>query len=789
MLRNYLTIALRTLRRNFGYTAINLIGLAVGLAACILIGLYVRHELSYDDFHENAERIYRPVVKQKSFRGPARWKGWTAGTLAPQARSEMAGIADAVRLMQDGPTSIRHEDQVFENLQSHYTESNLFSIFSFGLLRGDPETVLSRPNTAVLTESLARRVYGSTDAVGKTLTVELRDSMRTVEVTGVSADVPSNSHVSYDLLFSFETLLNARLSITSEQFLTYILLQENHPSLSTLAERVVEHHEKSQPPVTAAQFQPLEAIYLDDVYAPTQGNRGYVLIFSAIAVLILLIACANYANLAIARSTQRIREIGVRKTVGGSQRQLVRQFLGEAVLISLLALPLALGAAYTLLPFFNRVAGTSIAPLQHLPASGWLVVVAATVGIGVLAGSYPAFYLSRFDPVQVLRKRHSFGGGTWLRKTLIVFQFALSAALIFSTGILLRQLQFVQEKNLGFDQEQVVTVPLKQSSVTKQARALKQEAARLPGIEHAALSIGAPVGGGFGTIGMGLDTETGKVSLQRGFVDESFLEALDISLLAGRNFTADHVAEGASVCLLNRTAVEALGWATPEQALGKEVGFSGRERVVIGVVEDFHFRPLDKPLEPLRLEPPETGGSLRRGTLLVRLEPGNVSETIDQLRSTWREFAAPIPFAFHFLDQQIEEHYRQEQRTATLFGSFAGLAILLACLGLLGLSAYAAKRREKEIGIRKTLGATASNIVALLSKEFLMLVAIACAIAVPIAYVGMEQWLQDFAYRVEVSPWLFVGASMLALTIAVATISVQALRAAHTDPAQTLRDE
>lgn len=784
MLRNYLTIALRNLRRNLGYTAINLIGLAVGLAACILIGLYVRHELSYDDFHEKEARIYRPVVKQESFMGGARWKGWTAGTLAPEARLQMAGVANAVRINEDGPTSVRHGDEVFENLQSHYAESNLFSIFSFELLRGNPETVLSRPDAVVLTESLAQRIFGSRDAIGETLNVQIRDSVQTVEVTGISADIPSNSHFSYDLLFSFERLLNTRLSISSEQFLTYFLLPINHPPLDTLAQRVLAHHEKSRPPVTEARLQPLDEIYFGDVFAPKQGNRGYVLIFSAIAFLILLIACANYANLAIARSTQRIREIGVRKTVGASQRQLVRQFLGEAILISIVALPFALGAVYVLLPFFNRLAGTDIASLHQLPASLGLIVLGASVGTGVLAGSYPAFFLSRFHPVQVLRERLSFGTGTRLRKALIVFQFALSAALIFSTGILLQQLQYVQEKNLGFDQERVVTVPLKRSSVVKQAQALKQEVARIPGAQHASTSLGAPTVGYFGKRATVLKTETGEVTLQQALVDESFLETLDISLLAGRNFTADHVAEEASVCLLNQTAVDALGWETPEEALGKEVGFSGREKTVIGVVNDFHFHSLHEPIEPLQLEPSET---VR--TLVVRLAPGDASETLDRLRTTWREFASPFPFTYHFLDQQIDQHYRQERRTVTIIGSFAGLAILLACLGLFGLSASTAERRTKEIGIRKTLGATATNIVTLLSKEFLLLVGIACVIAVPVAYVGMNRWLQDFAYRVEISPWLFVGASLLALTIALATISVQALRAARTDPATALRDE
>jgi putative ABC transport system permease protein len=365
-----------------------------------------------------------------------------------------------------------------------------------------------------------------------------------------------------------------------------------------------------------------------------------------------------------------------------------------------------------------------------------------------------------------------------------VFQFALSAALIFGTGILYQQLAYVQEKQLGFDREQVVTIPLKRPSVAKQAGALKQEVARLAGVRSVSKSLGAPFGEGFGTVGMVLDTETGTVDLHRAQVDDTFLETLDISVVAGRPLTAEDVTENASVCLLNRTATEALGWDAPRAAIGAEVGFSGRECRVVGVVADFHFRPLYRPIEPLRLEPVQ-----QPRTLTVRLAPEDVPGTIDRLRRTWNDIAAPLPFTVDFLDQRVAESYRQEQRTATLLGSFAGLAILLACLGLLGLSAYAAARRTKEIGVRKVLGATTTNIVTLLSKGFLVLVGVACLIAAPVAYVGAQRWLQNFAYRIEISPLLFLGVSAGTVLLALATIGYQALRAAQLDPAITLRNE
>ena len=791
MLRNDFTVAGHALRRQPGYTTINVFGLAVGMAACLLIGLYVRFELSYDDFHANDDRIYR-AVEEAGFRAEdVRWNPTVTGLLAPTARTEFDGVAEAVR-MNNLTTRVQREADTVTDISGYHAESNLFTIFSFDLLRGDPATALDRPQTAVLSQSLATRLFGDDDPVGQTLRVGIRDSLRTMEVTGIVADVPSNSHLQFDLLVSFDTLLNTRLSISANQFLTYVLLDDEHPPVETLGEQILTYNREmlGKDYVKNARLQPLSEIYFGDIYAPQQGDIRYVYVFSAIAAIILLIACANYMNLATARSIQRTREVGVRKAMGAHRAQLARQFLGESLLLTLLALPLALGLLTLTLPAFNGLAGTDI-ELARLSSPRLLVLVGVALVVGLIAGSYPALFLSRFRPTQVLTGRLPVGwSGARLRKALIVGQFALSAMLIFGTVIILQQIDYMRTKKLGFDQERVVTIELSDPVFRQQAEAFKQEIVRLPGVQRAALSLGAPMAGGFGRMGRVFDWKNGKLAFQRAMVDEDFLETMDVGLVAGRNFTPQEVATGRetpmrteqSGIILNEAAVEALGWASPEAAIGRVIEpFGGN--TVIGVVKDLHYRSLRHRIEPLALEP---GGYA--ATAVVRLAPGGVTKTLDRLCATWGNFVAGS-FDHQFLDQQIDHLYRAEQRTATIVGGFAGLAVLLACLGLFGLAAYAAERRTQEVGIRKALGASAADIVALLSKEFLTLVAIACVIAVPVAYGAAQQWLQDFAYRIDISPFVFVAASAAALAIAWSTIGTQALRAARTDPADALRHE
>jgi len=793
MLRNYLTVAWRALRRRAAYTAINVLGLAVGIGACLLISLYVRHELSYDDFHADADRVVR-VVEKAGFRPEdVDWNASTTGKLAPQLRTSFADVASATRIWDQRGQALRREHAVVEDVTVYFTGPSFLDVFGGFALQQGTADALERPHTMVLTASLAARVFGSADPLGRSVQMELRDSLRAFEVVGVMADVPSNSHLQFGALASFSTLETTRLSIGANQFWTYARLTEGGASREALADRILAFNrdDLGKEYVKDVRLEALRDVYFSDVFAPHQGSRRIAYLFSAIALGILLIAAFNYMNLATARAVTRAREVGVRKTLGAHRGQLAGQFFGESLLLTLLALPLALGGVALVLPTFNALADTQIAfaPSANAEVAGLLVGVTATAGL--LAGSYPALFLSRFQPIEVLRERLPVGrSGAGMRKALIVLQFAVSAALLFGTAVVWQQLQYVQQKELGFDEEQVVTLPLKNSAMRAQAAALAAEMARQPGVVQTARAYGVPTVGGFGRIGFVFPWNEREVGMQRAFVDEVFLETFDIQLLAGRDFRPGDIAraeqlsrgDDPAICILNETAVEALGW-TPEEAVGKVIE-PFQEKRVVGVVEDFHYRSLRRQIEPLAIEP-----APRTDVVAARLAPGDVGATLDRLRATWAEVAPDTPFEYQFLNQHIDQLYRQEQRTARIFSGFAGLAILLACLGLFGLAAYTAERRTQEIGIRKALGASARQVVLLLSKEFVALVAVACVLAAPVAYWGMQRWLADFAYRVELSPLLFAGSALGALLLALAAVSTQALRAAHTDPAQALRSE
>jgi len=793
MLYSYLTVAARTLRRRATYTAINVLGLAVGIGACLLVSLYVQHELSYDDFHKGADRVVR-VVEKSGFRPEdVDWNASTTGKLAPQLRASFADVASATRIKRQDEMTLRRQGDVIEDVTVYFTGPSFLDVFGgFALQRGTPEA-LERPHTMVLPASMAARIFGDADPIGASVQMELRDSLRAFEVVGVMNDVASTSHLQFGALASFATLETTRLSIGANQFWTYARLTGDGTTRDALAARILAYNrdDLGKDYVKDVRLEPLREVYFSDVFAPHQGSRRVVYLFGAIAIGILLIAAFNYMNLATARATKRAREVGVRKTLGARRGQLAGQFFGESLLLTGLALPLALAGVGLVLPAFNTLAGTQIAFQLFRNAEVLALLGSVTAAAGLLAGSYPALFLSRFQPIEVLRERLPVGrSGAGIRKALIVLQFAVSAALLFGTAVVWQQLQYVQQKELGFDTAQVVMLPLKNNAMRAQAGAIEAEMARQPGVLQTARAYGAPTVGGFGRIGFVFPWNDQKISMQRAFVYDAFLETFDIQLLAGRGFRPEDIARAEqlshggdpSICILNETAAEALGW-TPEEAVGKVIEpFQGKR--VVGVVNDFHYRSLRHTIEPLSLEP-----APRTDVVAARLAPGDFGETLDRLRATWAKVAPDTPFEFQFLDAHIDQLYRQEQRTARIFSGFAGLALLLACLGLFGLTAYTAERRTQEIGIRKALGASARQVVLLLSKEFVALVAAACVLAAPVAYWGMQRWLEDFAYRVDLSPALFAGGAVAALLLALAAASTQALRAARTDPAKALRSE
>ncbi len=784
MLKNYFKIAYRNLKRRKGYALINIFGLAAGMAACLLIGLYVRYELSYDVFHEKAERIYRvDTVSQQTSKGFIFGDAWIEIETGPALKAGVPAIQKTVRIKTDGPQRLQQAGRTFIDLKGLYTSSHFFDVFSFTLVEGNQES-LERPYTTVLTRSLAKKIFGNGEVVGQTVSAELYGRPTTLEVTGIVENVPSNSHFTFDFLVSLETLRGVvgGPNFYAKEVWTYVLLREgvDPASLETEMQKVVSNMPAG--PNFSLALHPLTKLHLY-YWAPRQGDPRYLYLFGAVAVVILLIACANYTNLATARSMQRAREVGVRKVVGAHRTQLAGQFLGESVFLSVLALPLAVLLLYLVLPIFNAVVGASIAIHLQGNLDTLFLLIGLAVAVGLAAGSYPALFLSRFRPVEVLRERLPSGWtGARLRKGLTIFQFTLSAALLFSMTVILQQLDYIQQKNLGFNEERVIALPLRSRALSEQAGALKQELLRLPHIQQATLASGLPGFRGFGGWSAIFPWKHQKMTLHRAIVDPAFIETLGMHLLAGRGFSAARPADS-SAFVLNEAAAQALGGTSPEAAVGQSISFFGDTWRIIGVVENFYYQSLHHEIAPLALQ---LGSS--HGTVALRIEAGHIAGTLERVQQTWEQFTE-MPFAYQFLDERIDQLYQQERRTAKILGGFAGLALLLACLGLFALATYAVERRTKEIGIRKTFGASVPSIVALLSKDFLKLVLVAFVIAAPLAYFAMQRWLQDFAYHVSLGPGLFLLVGAGVLLVALLTVSYQAVKAALADPVDSLRYE
>ena len=828
MLRNYLTTAWRTLRRRPGFTVLNITGLALGLACCLSIGLYVHHELSYDQHHAAAERIHR-VVQNTDGEGTA----WVGGAMAPLLDEDFPQIEEIVRFHRaNTPVRRPDEQQIIEERHFIYADSSAFDVFDFPLVQGDPATALARPSTVVLTEEAATRHFGDQDPMGQTLLAGDRE----LTVTGVMADLPATTHMAVDMMTSLATFkLNvwgsADPSFTSFWFpltYTYVLLEEG-ASAATLAEQLPDFIQRHRDPTAAAAYvpdlQPLTDIHLRADQSgdwTTGGTFTTVVLFGGIAVFILLLACVNFMNLATARAAERANEVGVRKAMGAGRGQLMGQFFGEAVLLSGGSALLAVGITAAALPAFRDLAARELA----WPALGdpfWALVAAAVGLTGLVAGSYPALYLSRFQAAEVLKQqgRTRVGGAAWLRRGLVVFQFAVSVALIAGTAIAYQQLDYLQTADLGFDKEALVTVDINGGG---QFDAMTQQFERTPGVQAVTVTSGTPGIGGIGNPRIELapftppeQLEQAGTRMQHQTVGFNYFEMLGIEVAAGRTFSEDRPADlgqaidtpnefrdtsyGERAFVINRAMAEAQGW-TPDEALGKEMRAFSYENgntymdhrgTVIGVVENYHARPLYEEIEPMIFEasvfPSNDAAYVNASEYLVKLAPGSAAAAIDRLRQAWSEVRPNAPFEASFVDAALDAEYRADRRLGQLIGLFSGLAIVIACLGLFGLAAYTAQQRTQEIGIRKALGASLGGLVVNLSKEFVALVGVAIVVAAPLAYFGMQQWLQTFAYRIDVGIGTLAAAGAVALVIALLTVSTQTLRAARIDPAEALRSE
>ncbi len=805
MFRNYLLIALRTLRKQAGYTMINVSGLAVGLACCLIIFLFVQHELSYDRHHEKAERIYRVGFDARL--GDASFHAAVSPALMAETLLEdFPEVEQTTRLFAfTGTVRGRYDDRSFVEERFFFADSTVFDVFTLPLIYGSPQDALAEPYTLVLSETTARKYFGDRNPVGETIAINEDD----YRVTGVMEDIPEASHFHADIFGSM--LSNARnLANTawgSNNFYTYLVLPEGHDARAfeaKLGQLVEEYVGPMAQELLGLSFEDfMEAsgfhyflqalpdihLYHDlDYEIEPGGNSAYVYALGAIALLILLIACINFMNLATARSAGRAREVGIRKTLGSERGQLIRQFLFEAVLMSTLALALAMAIVQVTLPLFNTLTGTTL-DNAFLNNAGLLAgLVALAIIVGVVSGSYPAFFLSSFRPAVVLKgKMQQKGGGALLRNGLVVFQFAISIALMVCTGVVFNQIRYVQDKNLGFDKEQVLVLE-RARALGDQRDAFRQEVLALPNVELMSFTNDVP-GDLMGDNGYQKeDAPSNEIeSLRVMFADHDLAETLGMRLIAGRTFSRD-MASDSNAVLLNQAAVNRLGWtADPLGKVLTQPSFDSSEMdryTVIGVVEDFHFESLHQNIDPVAIHLADF-----YGYAAIRIAPGAIPSTLASIEQVWRGLVPSEPFQYTFLDQNFDALYAADRQTGRLFTTFAVLAILIACLGLFGLASFLIQQRTKEVGVRKVLGASVPGIVGLLSKDFARLVLIANLVAWPAAYFAMKAWLANFAYHIDLGVGLFVLAAAVALAIALLTVSYQSIRAATADPVKSLRYE
>lgn len=806
MLFSYVRTAVRNLARSAGYALLNVVGLAVGLACCILILTYVARERSFDEFHEKADRIDRAYTKTSFGESPS-FSPSTAAPFGDYLLSTHSEVEAVSRVLPDvGESLVTYGDRSNYEDGIGAADPSFFEIFDFELMAGDPQTALATPYTVVLTPEFAVRYFGDRDPVGEVMQMEFWGWSTDFTVTGVVESPPANSHLQFEALMSYATYLQYQIDTNGNDIsgswnmtnpATYVLRRPGtdwREFDARVTEGVARHvvgsidgFESTDDLWFEYHLQPLTDIHLGELGLPIEADADVrtLNVFTFIALLVLAIACINYMNLATARAGRRAREIGVRKSFGARRMQLAGQFLTEAVLLSLLAAVVAAVIIEAALPFFADLTAGALSDVSWSDGRLMAGLAGVALAAGILAGSYPALILSGFSPISSLRgSRTTQTGGSVLRKVLVVAQFAGGIALVVATLVVMRQMDYIRDRNLGYDSEQVVTVPMRSNAVEEQAELVKERLAAVPGVRSAALASQLPekITGGNGIMLVGAPEGSGMIRRVLA-ADEDFAEVLDLNLIAGRWFIQGRPTDEKAF-VLNESAVRALELDEP---LGAEINRNGNVGPVIGVVEDFHIESLHKQIAPLFIYAPRA--SYHHRYLVLKLEAGDLQQTISRLGESWASLLPGVPFSYDFLDDRLDRLYEAEIRQGRLFGIFAALGIFVACLGLFGLAAYTAQQRTKEIGIRKVLGATVSSIMMLLSREFLVLVGFAFVVAAPVAWILMDRWLDDFAYHVDPDTGSLLLAAAVSLGIALLTVSGQAFRAAMSDPVDSLRAE
>ncbi len=809
MFKNYFKIAWRNLVKHKAYSLINVSGLAIGLSCFIFIAMYVVDELSYDRFYPNAENIYR-VNSDVLFGGTELHITQSSDMIGQTLKKDFPQVTQYTRIFNNyGSKLIKKGNSFIQEDKVAHFDSTFFEVFKQKAIAGDLQKALDEPNTVVITRSAAEKYFGSTNVVGKTL--ETNDDKDPVyKITGVIADMPENSHFNFDFLFSMKNVNYQFGQHLSFNFHTYLLFK---PGTDAKAfQKNIDQYVKTYIAPQAKQYMninsmdefrkagnklditlmPLEKIHLYSTYnfeiSPV-GNIQYVYIFSAVALLILLIACINFMNLTTAKSTTRAREVGIRKVLGTEKKSLIAQFLFEAIMIAYIALIVSIILVALLMPYFNSLAGKSLTFGDLLSPWPIICLLAIPLVTGLLAGSYPAFYLSSFRPIQVLKGKLSSNAKGGIRSALVVTQFAISIILIIGTIVIYRQLNYIRNKSLGFEKEQVLVID-NAFELKKNIDAFKNNLLIQPGVKSATVSSFLPVTNSsrsdqsYSTAPV-MTAESG-FDMQSWQIDYDYFSTLGMEIAEGRNFSKDFGTDTAAV-ILNEAAIKVLGYSEP---LGRKIYSPANDYgpaesyTVVGVVKDFHFESLRKDIAPVSF-------FLRKssGMVSAKLSARDVGNVIASAEKSWKQMAPSMPFSYRFLDDSFNDMYKSESRVGNIGFTFSLVAIFIACLGLFGLATFIAEQRTKEIGIRKVLGASVSTIINMLSIDFVKLVAIAFVLAAPLAWLGMHRWLQDFAYRADLSWWIFVVAAGISLFIAVATISIQAFRAAVKNPVKSLRTE
>lgn len=806
MLGNYLLVAARNLRKNAFFSAINIAGLAAGLAVCLLITVFVADELSYDRYNEKANRIYR-LNSDSRVNGSVFHSADVAPVVGPTLAKNFPQLEATVRLLNNEDVTVHKGNESVNEPHATYADSTFFTVFTLPLLSGDPATALTAPHTAVLSETTARKYFNTADAVGKTL---LLNNNEAYTVTAVMKDMPARSHIHFNIIRSLSTLDYSRSDnwLGNVDFVTYVLTKPGVPE-SQLAAMLSKTTQRYLAPLVQSMmhtslqdmaargdyirytFFPLTSIHLyanlKDEMEPN-GNIQYVYIFSVAAALVLLLACINFINLSIARSARRAKEVGVRKVLGASRKGLAAQFLTESILTAGISVTLAVLFAMLLLPWFNSLSGKDIQPAFFLGKWIMPVLLCTALVVGFLAGSYPALLLSSFKPVRVLKGALASGFKTgWLKNGLVTFQFFTAILLVTGTIVIYTQLNYIRNKNIGYNRSQVLVLP-NTLSLGSHARAFRDAMLRMPGVLNGTMTRNLPTSGYNNVQSFFKDASFSagqSVTMGSWVADENYLPTFQMQLAKGRNFSTGFATDSSGV-IINEKAASLLGYKDPlNQPLYQFLNNQVVKYRIIGVVKDFNFNSLRQEVGPICLLLNE-----QRGSMAFRINSTDIPALVRKAAQLYQSYNKEgIAFVYSFMDKDFNRLYQAEQRTGSIFICFAAFAVFIACLGLFGLVAYAAEQRTREIGIRKVLGAGTRSIVQLLSADFLRLVALAALVAFPVGWWLMHNWLNGFAYRTAIQWWMFALAGLLALVVALCTVAIHALRAAHANPVKSLRTE